>query len=421
MRKKTLTEILSVMNIRKVFYSDTFLYARALIPTRQLKEALKVEGVDYGRKITLTNVFKGIMWMVTHRQDLTLRELTNIGTSPTVRTATGMPESLSHVSIVKLLQKTDFLSVYEVMQQLLKGYLAGARTRKKRYEKVFITDTTVLTNGHKVKGKRTKEEARIFPFTKLCVLLSPETYLVQDWMFSHSHADNEAFETIVKWDKSGYTYVLDRGDIDMGFYKAFTDSGNFFVTERYSNHKIQWIYNVPLPKKPTVKQFTLLRVGEAIIGANPNTRQRVKMVQVEKRKQNEPGKPPEKVWIVTNRLSLTPKRIVELWSLRWQIETSFNWLKRTCKLRGTQWNTVQGLEVFTSLLLTVMTILLAWCARHYGLTWWKAGTFSFREALRFLCLLLDRFWEYRAFQSRGKSLRCRSLTPLEEVKKESYQ
>lgn len=399
MKRATLSQ-LRILGIRKVFYSDTFLYGRCLLPINSFKKALALEGLDAGNKVTLDRCVRAILWSIIHGNKPTIRGISKTGQDPLAKTMTNMPECVSHVAIVKLFQKIETRKLAEIVHQISKGYATGARSRKKRYENLYLMDTTVLSNGHARKGKKQNTEQG-FPFTKLCTRQLPQTYLVNMFFTSHDHSEKEPFETLIDWDKPGKTYVFDLGHHKLSFYGKITETRNFYVSKLLNQFTKTWHYNRPLSKKKQkqVGHYIPKMVAEATLGGKRREKdqQRVKMVYVQRVKPV-PHEEPKHFWIITNNFTWSAKRIVEYWDLRWQVETYYNWLKNTVGFQGTQWATMQGLTVFLLLTMVAMTCLLAWCSRYHGVDWWKAGRFSFGAALLSLCALVNKYWVYRTIQ-----------------------
>lgn len=403
MKRVTLRQ-LTVLSIRKVYYSDAFLYARRLVPIKKFKKALELEGLNKGNKVTLDRCFRAILWAISHGEKLSLRHLSKIGHNPLAKTMTNMPEKVSHVAIVKLLQNISVDKLHEIVHQMIKGYKAGAYPRKKAYQHVYLMDTTVLSYGHKRKGKKRPGDNDI-PFTKLCARQLPQTYIPDQFFLSHNQSDKEAFEGLIEWDQEGKTYVFDMGHFKLSFYGKITSSGNTYVTKLHPQMSVTWHKKHSLPKseQQRVGQYVPKKVAEVTIGSRRKKQQQVKMVYVERVKPVPDEKEPKRFWIITNSFTWKAKQIVEYWNLRWQVETYYNWLKNTIGFQGTQWATSQGMTVFLLLVMLAMVCLLAWCSRHHGIDWWQADKFSLGEALRTLCALLDRFWVYRTFQRLHKT------------------
>lgn len=226
-----------------------------------------------------------------------------------------------------------------------------------------------------------------------------------DWMISHSHSDKEAFEAVIKWHLERYIYVFNRGDIEVDFYNRIITSNNDFVTQQYSGHTIQWEYNVPVNGTPKVGHFKILRKRKGILGADPKTQVRVQLVKVENTQSETTDDTPSQFWLVSSLVDCQPKKIVTLWMLRWEVETTFNWIKKTLGIQGTNWNRVHNFEVFIGFVLLALLFVLGWVLRRFGASWWKPQRFSLTDVLRKFSTVLSKFWEYRA-NNRTKKKRC---------------
>ena len=405
MKNTPLSLGLPVEAIRTFFFSSTFKHLRGVIPTKRIAQAMEIVGLNTGYKLLHSSILRGMITLIGKKQSLTSRNMAELGNKRSTKLLTGLPEQLSHVAITKLYNRTSVPALYEVFEQCKKGILRGAKPGTRAWERVRILDCTTFTSGHKKKGKPTRRTD--VPLTKLGLSIVPQTYIPSDWMISHSHSDKEAFETLIQWHLERYIYVFDRGDIEVDFYNRIIASNNDFVTQQYSGHKIQWEYNVPVNGTPKVGHFKILRKGKGILGADPKTQVRVQLVKVENTQSETTDDTPTQFWFVSSLLDCTPKKIVKLWMLRWEVETAFNWIKKTLGIQGTNWDCVHNFEVFIGFVLLALLFVLGWAVRRFGASWWKPQRFSLTDVLRKFSTVLSKFWEYRANnRPRGKTCTC---------------
>lgn len=156
--------------------------------------------------------------------------------------------------------------------------------------------------------------------------------------------DNNLFEKMIDFASSGITYLFDRGFFTIQVLDRIQASKNFFITRMHSCYKCcpiknfsakggsarQWVdggsvYDRKL-KKATTKHLRILKDQLVQIGARENkAKNQFRLITA---KTNEGTV----LFFLTNRFDLLPLEVCELYTLRWEIETLFKWLKQYLKI-----------------------------------------------------------------------------------------
>jgi len=122
--------------------------------------------------------------------------------------------------------------------------------------------------------------------------------------------------------KNGWTYIVDRGYVDHGYFDFMCESGIYFVTRLRAGT----LYQILETFKITRSQKRRGVIGDYMIllGSGPDRMQNPIRLVVYKDQETE-----KVFYFATNRFDLSPCTIADLYHARWTIELFFRWAKRT--------------------------------------------------------------------------------------------
>ena len=182
--------------------------------------------------------------------------------------------------------------------------------------------------------------------------------------------------------KPGSIVALDRGYVDFGQFRAWTDQGVFFVTRMKDN----CVYSVekvrPLPENGHVLSDEIVRLtGTGMEEKYPGPLRRIVVHDPEKQ---------EPMVLLTNHLRFAASTIGEIYRDRWEIELFFKTLKQNLKVKtfvGESENALR-IQIWTAL---VSLLVIKWL-HHLS----KAG-WSFSNMATMLRLNLFTYRALRAW------------------------
>jgi len=182
--------------------------------------------------------------------------------------------------------------------------------------------------------------------------------------------------------KPGSIVALDRGYVDFGQFRAWTDQGVFFVTRMKDN----CVYTVdkvrPLPENGHVLSDEIVRLtGTGMEEKYPGPLRRIVVHDPEKQ---------EPVVLLTNHLRFAASTIGEIYRDRWEIELFFKTLKQNLKVKtfvGESENALR-IQIWTAL---ISLLVIKWL-HHLS----KAG-WSFSNMATMLRLNLFTYRALRAW------------------------
>ena len=182
--------------------------------------------------------------------------------------------------------------------------------------------------------------------------------------------------------KPGSIVALDRGYVDFGQFRAWTDQGVFFVTRMKDN----CVYSVdkvrPLPENGHVLSDEIVRLtGTGMKEKYPGPLRRIVVHDPEKQ---------EPVVLLTNHLRFAASTIGEIYRDRWEIELFFKTLKQNLKVKtfiGESENALR-IQIWTAL---ISLLVIKWL-HHLS----KAG-WSFSNMATMLRLNLFTYRALRAW------------------------
>ena len=182
--------------------------------------------------------------------------------------------------------------------------------------------------------------------------------------------------------KPGSIVALDRGYVDFGRFRAWTDQGVFFVTRMKDN----CVYSVdkvrPLPENGHVLSDEIVRLtGTGMKEKYPGPLRRIVVHDPEKQ---------EPVVLLTNHLRFAASTIGEIYRDRWEIELFFKTLKQNLKVKtfvGESENALR-IQIWTAL---ISLLVIKWL-HHLS----KAG-WSFSNMATMLRLNLFTYRALRAW------------------------
>ncbi len=181
---------------------------------------------------------------------------------------------------------------------------------------------------------------------------------------SNSTHDDVHFEILITWDKSGFTYLFDRGFRRIKTLVDIQKSNNFFITRWNQSVSVEVLKNLPLCKE---------RRGHIEVISD----QKVRLGKLKNRSAvlfrlitviSYLDKEPKKLYFLTNRFDLCPFDVAEIYRQRWQIEIFFKWLKSQLKIDRLISYSENG--VYSQIFITlIFNLLLAIYHQNRKLNW----------------------------------------------------
>ena len=267
-----------------------------------------------------------------------LRAIVRFSANYLFKSFTGLT-SLSRNGLSKANRDLDYQLFAELLDHLL---LRTKRNLKRKLNQIKIFDTTFIMLSLK-----------LFPWAARCsgkgsVKLGlridlgqtlPDKVVIE----IKNTNDNTLFQKMIDFASSGVTYLFDRGFFTIQVLDQIHDTKNFFITRKHSCYKCRPLKNFPRQKsefgsigsgsrsagklkKDNTQHLRILKDQLVQIGARENkAKNKFRLVTA---KTNEG----EVLLFLTNRFDLSPLDICELYTLRWEIETLFKWLKQYLKI-----------------------------------------------------------------------------------------
>jgi IS4 transposase len=249
-----------------------------------------------------------------------LRAIVRFSANYLFKSFTGLT-SLSRNGLSKANRDLDYLLFAELLDHLL---IRAKRNIKRKLNRIKIFDTTFIMLSLK-----------LFPAAarcsgKGCVKLGlridlgqtlPDKVVIE----IKNTNDNTLFQKMIDFASSGVTYLFDRGFFTIQVLDQIHDTKNFFITRKHSCYRCRPLKNFKL-KRTNTQDLQILKDQLVQIGARENkAKNKFRLVTA---KTNEG----EILLFLTNRFDLSPLDICELYTLRWEIETLFKWLKQYLKI-----------------------------------------------------------------------------------------
>ena len=272
-----------------------------------------------------------------------LRAIVKFSDNLLLKSFTGLT-SLSRNGLSKANRDLPYRLFAELLNHLL---LRAKRNIKNKLNRIKVFDTTFIMLSLK-----------LFPWVARCsgngcVKLGlridvgqtlPDKMVIE----IKNTNDNNLFEKMIDFVSSGITYLFDRGFFTIQVLDRIQQSKNFFITRMHSCYKCRPLKNFSAkggsvydrkPKKATTKHLQILKDQLVQIGARENkAKNQFRLITA---KTNE-GKVlfflisrpqmSQMTRIRANRFDLLPLEVCELYTLRWEIETLFKWLKQYLKI-----------------------------------------------------------------------------------------
>jgi hypothetical protein len=250
----------------------------------------------------------------------TLRAIVRFSANCLFKSFTGLT-SLSRNGLSKANHDLDYRLFAELLDHLL---LRAKRNIQRKLNQIKIFDTTFMMLSLK-----------LFPWSarcsgKGCVKLGlridlgqtlPDKIVIE----TKNTNDNKLFEKMIDFASSGITYLFDRGFFTIQVLDQIHDTKNFFITRKHSCYRCRSLKNFKLKKYKT-QHLQILKDQLVQIGARKNkAKNKFRLITA----QTHEG---EVLFFLTNRFDLSPLDICELYTLRWEIETLFKWLKQYLKI-----------------------------------------------------------------------------------------
>jgi hypothetical protein len=371
--------------IAKMIKKKSFKTVRQLLPLKEIQKMVNNLELDaHSRKIKFINLFRAIFYSIVVKNNPYSRSIANVGKTMAGQMFSGLLP-VSHVAILDRLNVYDEEKMDALTSQILDGINAGTNRKAKDSSKVKIIDGTSIALSYSRtrdelpplgKNKLSSEEK--IPsksLLKLGLTIQAGTFIPLDWQFSESYDDNQVFRDLIDWNDKGYTYILDRGNIAVGFLKKFTDNKMYFIQKTYANHTFEEEKKIKLPLVKRV--LGRYRVKYEIIGwitREDGLRVKVRRIIAVDNETN------EELSLTTNDFDTSPRVIIRQHDRRWEIEVLNDWLKNTIgpddDHKLTQWSRMQGFRNLLRIWLLILGLLLAYGQKKFGTKWWRPQRFS---------------------------------------------
>jgi hypothetical protein len=182
--------------------------------------------------------------------------------------------------------------------------------------------------------------------------------------------------------KPGSIVALDRGYVDFGQFRAWTDQGVFFVTRMKDN----CVYSVdkvrPLPENGHVLSDEIVRLtGTGMKEKYPGPLRRIVVHDPEEQ---------EPVVLLTNHLRFAASTIGEIYRDRWEIELFFKTLKQNLKVKtfiGESENALR-IQIWTAL---ISLLVIKWL-HHLSKSGWSFSNMATMLRLNLFTYRVLRAW-----------------------------
>jgi len=232
--------------IGKMVKRNSFRTARQLIPVKLLQESVDRLGLDkFSKKINFINLFKATFFSVTVKNSSFSRSIASVGKRRQGLLFSQLPE-VSHVSVVKRLQRYDEDKIDAILSQLCRGLNSETQWNGDR---VRIIDGSTFSLSYSRTGdelpKISQSEKGLM---KLGLVISAGSCIPIDWQFSTDYDDNQIFRALVDWSLKGWTYLIDRGNVAVDYLKQFTDNRMYFIQKTWEGHTFDKLWSKRLPK-----------------------------------------------------------------------------------------------------------------------------------------------------------------------------
>jgi len=134
----------------------------------------------------------------------------------------------------------------------------------------------------------------------------------------------------------GAIYIMDRGYLDFDRLYALHQSGSFFVVRAKTNTRLRRLYSMPVDKSSGLRcDQIVVPTGFYTQKNYPEKFRRVVFVDTEKE---------QRLFLLTNQMTLPSITIADLYRCRWQVELFFKWIKQHLRIKafyGTSENAVK--------------------------------------------------------------------------------
>ena len=248
--------------------------------------------------------------------------------------------SLSRNGLSKANRDMDYRLFAELLDHLL---LRTKRNIKRKLNQIKIFDTTFIMLSLK-----------LFPWAarcsgKGCVKLGlridlgqtlPDKIVIE----TKNTNDNKLFEKMIDFVSSGITYLFDRGFFTIQVLDQIHDTKNFFITRKHSCYRCRSLKNFSRQKSGSRSAGKLKKNKTQHLRPDGRSSDQIlkdQLVQIGARKNKAKNKfrlitaqtnEGVVLFFLTNRFDLSPIDICELYTLRWEIETLFKWLKQYLRI-----------------------------------------------------------------------------------------
>jgi hypothetical protein len=397
--KKEFKEFYSSKNMQRFF---------GFIPKGTLNALIEKYQADKWVQTLFTfNLIKLYLLMHLLKPKLTtLRAIVRFSANYLFKSFTGLT-SLSRNGLSKANRDLDYRLFAELLDHLL---LRTKRNVQRKLNQIKIFDTTFIMLSLK-----------LFPWTarcsgKGCVKLGlridlgqtlPDKIVIE----TKNTSDNKLFEKMIDFASSGITYLFDRGFFTIQVLDQIHDTKNFFITRKHPSYRCRSLKNFKL-KKNKAQHLQILKDQLVQIGARKNkAKNKFRLITA----QTNEG---VVLFFLTNRFDLSPLDICELYTLRWEIETLFKWLKQYLKINRFISHSLNGVMSQIYLALIFQTLLNLY--HNQSRRWWDDPSSKSKPSLlETMCHLENQIINEIIcfFFQQGFQLRTSRISPVTSYRK----
>lgn len=147
----------------------------------------------------------------------------------------------------------------------------------------------------------------------------------------------------------GITYLFDAGYRDYKLYSKIIQSKAFFVARLHVTSAYKILQHLPITEADVVLH-DCVRLGQG----RYRMKEEVRILKFWDKNHK------QYIWLATNRFDLSTKEIRELYTMRWEIEIFFKFIKQNLKLKrffGTSKNAIK-IQIYTALIAYLLAYLL---------------------------------------------------------------
>lgn len=383
--------------IVRMIKKNSFKSARQLIPHREIQATVdKLELDKKVQKLHFLKLFKAIFYSTVVKNNGFSRSIASVGQTRLGHKFTGL-NAVSHVAIINRLNAYDEEKLDAMLSQINRGCNSATLRNSQVTAKLYVIDGTTFTFPmSRVKDQLPKSGRKLGAtkgMMKMGLTINPGNMVPFDWQFSTDYDDNQIFRDLTDWTKTGYTYVIDRGNTAVDYLKKFTDHGMYFIQKTYEGHTFDKLWSKRLPRTTRVlRRYDLLEEQRGyLLQKKSGIKVKVRrLIMIDERNN-------EKVSITTNNLESPNHVIVKQHDQRWNIEVVNDWVKNTLgpntDHKLTQWKRLRGLRNLIRIWLTIIGLLVSYAKMRFGINWRKPQRFSLGDVVCAYAVQLERWLE----------------------------